>query len=273
MKNKKVLILGGNGKTGRRVAERLSKKGINLRIGSRKGNPAFDWENTETWSFAIEGMNMVYITFQPDLAVPGATEKIEAFTTLARNMGVQKIVLLSGRGEKAAQLCEQIVLKSEIPSSIVRADWFNQNFSENFFLEPILAGHVVLPRVATPVAFVDAEDIADVVVESLLNDDNIGKIHELTGPRLWTFEQVIHEISKATNREIRFESVEIDQYIDMLRDLQLPEDSLWLVRYLFTEALDGKNASVTNDVEKALGRKAKELTEYIQETVVTGIWN
>ncbi len=105
MKEKKILVLGGKGKTGSRVAERLTKLGKTIRIGSRSEKPPFDWENPETWAGALEGMDTVYITFQPDLAVPGALKAIEAFTSQAVKAGIQKMVLLSGRGEKEAELC------------------------------------------------------------------------------------------------------------------------------------------------------------------------
>ena len=67
-----ILVLGGKGKTGRRVAQRLSKMGKQVRIGSRSESPAFDWEDPTGWATVLEGIDMVYITFQPDLAVPGA---------------------------------------------------------------------------------------------------------------------------------------------------------------------------------------------------------
>jgi uncharacterized protein YbjT (DUF2867 family) len=37
--NKTTLVLGGTGKTGRRVAERLTARGLPVRIGSRSGEP------------------------------------------------------------------------------------------------------------------------------------------------------------------------------------------------------------------------------------------
>ena len=79
MQNQKILVLGGKGKTGRRIAERLTKSGYPVRIGSRSENPAFDWETPGTWAAALQGMEKVYITFQPDLAVPGARKAIEGF--------------------------------------------------------------------------------------------------------------------------------------------------------------------------------------------------
>ena len=268
-----ILVTGGTGKTGRRVAERPKARNIPIRIGSRAGEPPFDRENPKTWTRALDGMNTVYITFQPDLAVPGARKAIEEFTSQAVKSGIQKMVLLSGKGEKEAELCEQVVMNAGADWTIVRASWFNQNFSESFFLDPILAGHVALPGGEALVPYVDADDIADVVVESLLDDKHVGQTYELTGPRQLTFKQVTEEISKVTGRDIKFNSITIDEYTKMLREYQVPEDYIWLINYLFTEVLVERNSIVTNDIEKVLGRKAKDFAEYTREIAATGIWN
>ncbi len=268
-----ILVIGGTGKTGQRVVERLKTRDIPVRIGSRAAEPPFDWENPETWAGALDGMDMVYITFQPDLAAPGARKAIEEFTSQAVKSGIQKMVLLSGKGEKEAELCEQVVMNSGADWTIVRASWFNQNFSESFFLDPILAGYVALPRAEALVPYVDADDIADVVVETLLDDKHVGQIYELTGPRQWTFKQITEEISKVTGRDIKFESITMDEYTNMLKEHQVPEDYIWLINYLFTEVLVDKNSIITNDIEKVLGRKAKDFSEYARETAATGIWN
>ena len=155
-----ILVIGGTGKTGRRVVGRFKTRDIPVRIGSRAGEPPFDWENPETWAGAADGMDTVYITFQPDVAVPGAREAIEEFTSLAVKSGIKKMVLLSGMGEKEAELCEQVVMNSGADWTIVRASWFNQNYSEGWVLDPILAGHVALPRGEAPLPYVDADDMA-----------------------------------------------------------------------------------------------------------------
>lgn len=274
MESKKILILGGNGKTGRRVAQLLnSVNGVEVRLGSRSENPSFDWEKPETWLEAIKGIDSAYITFQPDLAIPTAPETIRQFTELAAQNGIQKMVLLSGRGEKEAQVCEEIVKSTAKKWTIVRASWFNQNFSESIFLEPLLSGFVALPKANIPEPFTDADDIAAVVAEALLNEKHNGKTYELTGPRLLNFEQAIAEIAEITGRKIVFQSLSLEQYIDMLRQYQVTEDVIWLVNYLFSEVLDGRNSTVTNDIEKVLGRKATDFTDYVLKTVQTGIWN
>lgn len=274
MKQKQILILGGKGKTGSRVVERLHNLGYtNIRIGSRSETPAFDWEDQNTWLAVLKGIQTVYITFQPDLAIPTAVETIENFVNLAVEQGVDQMILLSGRGEKEAQLCEELVMRTAQNWTIVRASWFNQNFSESVFLDPILAGHVALPRAEALEPFTDANDIADVVVQTILDDKHNKQIYELTGPRLLSIPQAIAEISNACGRNIQYQPLTLEENVNLLRSLQLPEDYIWLVNYLFEEVLDGRNATITSDIEKVLGRKATDFSEYAKITAATGIWS
>lgn len=273
MKNH-VLVIGGTGKTGRKVVKRLQKLDQNVRVGSRNGSPAFDWENPSTWAAALEGVDKMYVTFQPDLAVPGALDAIEMLTRQAKQSGIKKIVLLSGKGEREAELCEQVVIQSGIGHTIVRASWFNQNFSESFFLDPILAGHVALPQENARVPYVDTDDIADVAVEVLMNKKHNGQIYQLTGPRLLTFADVVKEIALATDRAIDFTPISLSAYTKMLKEFQVPDDYIWLINYLFNEVLAAEgNDVVSNDIEKVLGRRPKDFSEYVQETAETGVWN
>jgi uncharacterized protein YbjT (DUF2867 family) len=269
-----ILVIGGTGKTGRKVVEKLQSKNHRVRVGSRNANPPFDWQDSNTWQAALAGIEKVYVTFQPNLAVPGASDTIEALTRQAQKSGTKKVVLLSGKGEREAERCEQVVIHSGLDYTIIRANWFNQNFSESFFLEPILAGHVMLPKPETKVPYVDTDDIADVVVETLLNEKHNGKIYELTGPRLLTFRDVIKEISTATGRNIQFTPVSLSAYSQTLKDAGVPDDYIWLINYLFTEVLDAKgNNIISNDIEKILARQPKDFAEYVEETAKTGVWN
>ncbi len=272
-KKQNILVLGGKGKTGRRVASRLLEKGQSVRIGSRSEEPSFDWENPSTWEGALKGMESVYITFQPDLAVPGAGEAIEALTKQAMKLGIKKVVLLSGKGEIEAQKCEEIVKNSGLEWSIVRASWFNQNFSESFLLDPILAGHVALPKNEAQVPYVDANDIADVVVEALLNEEHNGNTYELTGPRTLTFSDVVKEISTATEKDIQFTSISMEEYNAIMKEFNLPEGYLWLINYLFEEVLVESNSVITNDIEKVLGRKPIDFSRYASKVAQSGVWD
>ncbi len=273
MKQEKILVIGGTGKTGRKVAKKLNSLGHSVRIGSRNSSPSFDWEKPETWKDPIEGMDKIYITFQPDLAVPGAQKAIKGLIEEASRANIQKLVLLSGRGESEAELCEQLVVDSGIAYTIVRADWFNQNFSEGLFTEAIKVGKVAVPKANVPIPFVDTDDIADVAVTSLLNNTHDGKTYKLTGPDLWTFEDCIATIEKSLNRNIEFTAVSIDEYTEMLKAINIPDDFVWLVNYLFINVLDGRNSNTTDTIEKILGRPAKNFKEFAKEAALAGVWN
>src|SRR4051794_28263682 len=119
-----ILLTAGTGKTGRRIAARLDARGIPVRVGSRSGAPPFDWTDPATWPAALAGVEAAYLAFVPDLAVPGAAKTIEAFTAEAERHGVERLVLLSGRGEPEAGVCEQIVRAGAPDSTIVRCSWF-----------------------------------------------------------------------------------------------------------------------------------------------------
>jgi uncharacterized protein YbjT (DUF2867 family) len=271
-----TLVVGGTGKTGRRVAERLAARGLPARVGSRSDEPPFDWEDETTWAPALRDVGSVYVSYYPDLAIPGAVEAVRSFAELAVQNGVRRLVLLSGRGEEEAQRAEralqEVGQEAGTEWTIVRCAWFSQNFDENYLLEPILGGEVVLPAGDVPEPFVDAEDIADVAVAALTEEGHAGEIYELTGPRLLTFAEAINEISRAAGREIRFVPVSVEEYESVLAEQDVPPEFLSFLTYLFGEVLDGRNAHLADGVQRALGREPKDFADYAREAAATGVW-
>ena len=267
-----TLVIGGTGKTGRRVAERLEARGVEIRIASRSASPSFDWDDPDSWDSALEGVTAVYITYAPDLAMPGATASIRAFVGRAVGLGVERLVLLSGRGEEEAQACERIVQGAGIDWTVVRASWFNQNFSEGAFAEMVQAGQITLPDVNTPEPFVDADDIADVAVAALTEPGHSGQIYEVTGPRLITLADVAVELSRATARHIEYVPVPHDAFVSGVAESGAPQDVIWMLDYLFATVLDGRNAYLTDGVQRALGREPKDFADYAREIAATGAW-
>jgi uncharacterized protein YbjT (DUF2867 family) len=267
-----TLVLGGTGKTGRRVAERLTERGVPVRIGSRGADPPFDWEDQATWAPALRGVASAYVTYYPDLAIPGAADKVGAFARLAVENGVRRQVLLSGRGEAGALLGEQAMRDSDSDWTILRSTWFSQNFSEGFFLEQVLSGEVALPAGSVREPFVDADDIADVAVAALTEDGHVGQLYELTGPRLLSFPEAVEEIGKAAGRKIRYVQISMEQYASLLEQHEVPADYMWLIRYLFTEVLDGRNAHLADGVQRALGRAPRDFADFARAAAAAGVW-
>jgi uncharacterized protein YbjT (DUF2867 family) len=270
--NGMTLVIGGTGKTGRRIVAGLKEKGVPVRVGSRSASPAFDWNNEAGWDACLDDVESVYISYVPDLAVPGARDSIQNFVGKAGKKGVKRLVLLSGRGEEEAQACERIVQNSGLEWTIIRASWFNQNFSEGAFIEMVLSGQITLPGGSVLEPFVDVDDIAEVAVAALTESGHTGEVYEVTGPRLMSFADVASDLSRATGRPIEYVQIPHEAFVGHVRESGAPKEVVWIMDYLFSTVLDGRNSHITDGVERALGRKPKDFSDYARESVKTGIW-
>jgi len=274
--NAPILITGGTGKTGRRIVERLAAAGHAIRIGSRRGQPPFDWEDAAGWDAALQGVRAVYLSYYPDLLAPEALGRIEAFSRLAVASGVQRLVLLSGRNEPAAQMAEQAVMRIAQQAgadwTVLRCAWFAQNFSESLLLDPVRQGEVVLPAGDVGEPFIDADDIADVAVAALTQPAHAGQLYELTGPRLLTMAEATAEIAHALGREIPYRQVSVEDFLALMGQQGLPPELAGVLAELFTTVLDGRSAYLCDGVQRALGRAPRDFADYARDTAATGIW-
>jgi uncharacterized protein YbjT (DUF2867 family) len=270
---KPTLVLGATGKTGRRIVERLKARGIPVRVGSRSGEPPFDWEDRATWAPALNGVRAVYVSYYPDLAIPGAVEATRAFAELAVGSGVRRIALLSGRGEPEAERAERAVRDTGADLTILRSTWFMQNFSEDYMLDHVLSGEIRLPAGDVPTPFLDIDDLADIAVEALTDERHVGQLYELTGPRSMTFAQTAAEIGEAAGREIRYTPVSLEQHAAELEEHGVPPEFVEFLTYLFSEVVDGRNADTTDGVRRALDREPRDFGDYVRATAASGVWN
>jgi uncharacterized protein YbjT (DUF2867 family) len=268
-----TLVLGGTGKTGRRVVQRLTAQGEPVRIGSRSGGLPFDWEDPATWAPVLTGVKAAYVSYYPDLAAPGAREVIGSFAETAVNSGTRRLVMLSGRGEDEAVACEKALAGSGADWTVLRCSWFAQNFSEGYLLEPVVSGHVFLPAAEVGEPFVDADDIADVAAAVLTQAGHAGQVYELTGPRLLTFAGAVAEIAAIAGRRIGYTAVPADDYAEALAAEGVPAEVIELLTYLFATVLDGRNACLGDGIQQVLGRRARDFADYARDAAATGIWN
>ncbi|MEN2977704.1 NAD(P)H-binding protein (plasmid) [Tistrella bauzanensis] len=278
-----VLVLGGTGKTGRRVAAGLMARGQAVRIATRNTSPAFDWADRDGWAAALAGCRAAYIAYAPDLVAAGAVDDIAAFAALAMDQGVRRLVLLSGRGEPAAAAAERALAASGADWTVIRASWFNQNFTESLMRDGIAVGHLALPVGDMPEPFIDARDIADVAVRALTDVDldvgpdvdpgrrrHIGRIHELTGPRLLSFADATAEIARATRRPIVYTTIPLADFLAGLAEAGVPAPLQDLMAELFSTLFDGRNARVTDTVLQVTGRPPRDFADFAREAAGAG---
>jgi len=271
--NKKTLIVGVNGKTGTRVRTRLQQAGVDTLGVSRSTSPAFDWADSSNWVDVLQGVDSAYLTYHPDLSVAESQDHIRDFCSVAKRTDVQHIVLLSGRGEEGAARAEKVLRDSGIAWNIVQASWFAQNFSENFMLDSILSQELVVPAGTSSEPFIDIDDLADVVVATLLEPGLHNRLFEVTGPRCLSFAECVAEIGAAIDRPVRLTEVPMEEYVSALATQKVPGYLVELLQSLFSDLFDGRNAHTASGVREALGRPATDFREYVRKTVTSGVWN
>ncbi|ARE39702.1 hypothetical protein RGUI_1561 [Rhodovulum sp. P5] len=271
MQTQPILVIGATGKTGSRIADRLTRQGHTVRRGSRRADIPFDWEDTTTWAPALQGVSAAYISYFPDLAFPGAVEKVAALCAVAQRADVGHLVLLSGRGEHHARQGEEVVRASGLDFTLLRAAWFAQNFSEGYLREQVLNGVIAMPGGDVTEPIIDVDDIADVAVAALTEPGHSGQLYELTGPRLLSFAEMAAELSKATGRPIRHVPITFDEFHDGLVQVGGA-----FVADVFTaiarETLDGRNAHLADGVERALGRPPRDFADFARRVAIAGTW-
>ncbi|MBO9436638.1 NmrA family NAD(P)-binding protein [Ruegeria sp. R13_0] len=271
MTQQSILVLGATGKTGSRIATRLEEKGQIVRRGSRNGETPFDWNDPQTWPEILEGVSAAYISYFPDIAFPGAVEQVEAFTALARESGLQRLVLLTGRGEFHAERAEEVICNSGVPFTIVRAAWFAQNFSEGALLGPVMAGVLPMPAGDVREPIVDVDDIADVAVAALTEDGHAGELYEVTGPRLMTFADMAAQLSRAVGRPVQYLPISFEDFHAEIAKAN-GEMIADVITDIARETLDGRNANLAGGVQRALGRAPRDFAEFARKAATSGAW-
>jgi uncharacterized protein YbjT (DUF2867 family) len=271
MNKKSILVLGATGKTGARIVARLEAKGHAVRRGSRRSDTPFDWDNPDTWPALLEDVSAVYVSYFPDIAVPGAVERVADFAALAARKGVQRLVLLTGRGEVHAERAEDVVRNSGIPFTIVRAAWFAQNFSEGALFDPVMAGLLPIPAGDVCEPIVDVDDIADVAVAALTEDGHAGALYEVTGPRLMSFADMAAELSRAMGRPVTYVPISFEDFHSEIARAN-GEMIADVITDIARETLDGRNARLSDGVQRALGRMPRDFADFATQAAASGRW-
>ncbi|MEO3415360.1 NAD(P)H-binding protein [Roseovarius sp. CAU 1744] len=267
-----ILVIGATGKTGRRVAKRLAARGVPVRPGTRRSAIPFDWESPETWGASLKDIKTAYVAYSPDLAVPSAHGVIAAFVAAAEQAGLRRVVLLSERNEARAQACEKLLMDSSLDWTILRPSWFMQNFSEGGFLENVLAGEVSAPDSGAPEPWVDLDDVADVAVAALLEDGHTGQVYEITGSDLLTWDEAVARIAAVTGRDVSYRTATPQEFENTLVAAGFAKSDAETVATLVAEILDGKNASTSDGLQRALGRQPRSFAQFAGDAHAQGCW-
>lgn len=278
MTQTEILVLGSTGKTGRRVVENLRARGASVRAAGRSAPVRFDWNDDRTWEPALTGVRAAYIVDRQDQ--PGAWDaeaEIGALAKLAVERGVGRLVLLQARttglvGGKDLGAGERGVRESGAEWTVLRPNWFFQNFDEGVLLDSVRADEIRLPAGDGREPFVDTGDVAEVAAAALLDDGHDGQVYDLSGARALTLAEAAEEISRALGRVVTYVPVAHDDYVGELLSYDVPADYAGFVADLAGQIRQNLNSTPTDTVERVLGRAPRDFADFVREAVARGSW-
>ncbi|HEY2640575.1 MAG TPA: NmrA family NAD(P)-binding protein [Streptosporangiaceae bacterium] len=266
-----ILVLGGTGKSGSRLAAKLAPRGLNIRTAARHGADVhFDWDDPTTHSPALRGIDRLYL-IAPVMRT-GFADQVATFLDLAETAGVRHVTYLSAYGidrappqvaPRAVEL--DLIGRGSITHSILRPAWFMQNFSETF-LKPV-DGLITVPTANGSEAFIDASDIAAVAAETLASPDaHAGAAFVLTGPEAITVTEAAEIIADVTGKPMKHNDIDRDMWIQGAVAAGVPADYGEMLRTLTTTVASGQGSRPNDHVEKVTGAPPIRFAEFARRT-------
>lgn len=273
-----VLVTGLRGKTGRQVAGALVRRGgVTVRGAGRNvadltvpGVIAsrFAWEDTDSWSGALADVDAIYLV-KPKTADPAQT--VASFLRLAER--AQRVVLLSeidagNRDETTNERkVEKVVESSPIAWTILRPNWFMQNFTEpSYYLEAIRdAGEIKVPTGGQPTSFVDTRDIADVAAAALLDSRHAGQSYTLTGPQALAWAEVARLTGEAAGHQVRYVDPPLSEYLGAGAEEGTAKATRDYYERVYTAIQQGRTSVVSADIEQVTGHKPRSFSAFAEE--------
>jgi uncharacterized protein YbjT (DUF2867 family) len=269
--SKTILVLGGTGKTGTRVARRMTELGHSVRTAARHGADAqFDWDNPATHRTAVDGVDRIYLV-APVMRTRFAAQ-VSAFLDLAEAAGARHITYLSAYGidlappEIALRAVElDLMERTSVTHSIVRPAWFMQNFSETF-LKPI-DGAITVPTGDGSEAFVDADDIAAVAATTLADpSSHAGAQYAPTGPDRLTMREAADVIGSVTGQAVRHVDIDRCAWVDAVIASGVPTEYGEVLKLLTETIASGGGSRPNDDVHAVTGAPPMSFAEFAQRT-------
>ena len=266
-----VLVLGATGKTGSRVAERLSAHEVSVRTAARSGADArFDWDNRATWEQTLRGATGLYLV-SPILRIDFAG-LVGRFLDQAERAGVRHVTYLSAYGmehapaEVALRAVElDLAARGSLTSTVIRPAWFMEDFSETF-LQPV-NDEIVVPAGDGAEAFVSVEDIAAVAAATLTEPGkHAGRAYAPTGPQALAMAEAAAMISAAAGRTITYRDTDREQWIAAIVSTGIPAEYAAVLRPLTATVASGNGARPNSDVLEVTGTAPVTFAEFAART-------
>lgn len=272
--SKKILVTGATGNLGRAVVNELTQNGLHVKAGSTRPpntetSPGVErvrliYEEPDSFDTALKEVSGVFLMAPP--MDPEASKKLAPFIDTAKAAGVNHIVFNSALGvdyneEAPLRMCERYVMASGMNTTILRPNFFMENFSTGFLAPMIADGGIFLAAGDGKTSFISTMDIAE-VASLAFQENRFGVEYNLTGPEALDHAQAANIISETIGKDVTYHALEEAEMLQGARDIGMPEGAVQYMAMLYGAVRQGLMAAVTNDVEKTTGHAPLSFSKF-----------
>lgn len=263
-----VVVLGPTGNVGSRLILRLLERGLGVRTGNRED---FDFHQPSTYVPLFRGATHLF------LLTPVVQEMValtEGLLRAARLAGIEHVVRLSAFGASRISPArilrwhgeaEELVRKSSLPYTILRPSAFMQNFIDHYGRSIKERSLLALPAGNSRVSFIDAEDIARVASEVLVDPSFRGEALEITGPAAISFPEACGSLSSVLDREVRFVDAEETAVRSRMIQAGVPPWRIDLTMELYASYRRGEAQATTQAVTAVTRSAPRKIFEFFTQ--------
>ncbi len=275
----KYLITGATGDIGSRVVKLLLERAERPRVfarDARKARERFgdrvdvavgDLADAASLFAALTGVDTLFLVNSG----PEIPSRDELAAKAAKAAGVRHLVKLSsmdaqqdvGTGVWHAR-GESAIRASGIVFTFVRPAGFMENAL--FWVTSIRARGVVRSMTSDgKIPFIHSDDIAAVATKALTTREYDGRTLPITGPEALSYAEMAAKIGAAISKRLGFEAISEEKVRQQMTECGDTEEMIAAHLSIYRAIRDGRLATVTDNVERVLGRKPIGFDRWAQE--------
>ncbi len=274
---KKILVSGATGNLGSAVVEALTSKGFSVVAGSTNTENKIQSKSIETARVIFEDLNSIDTALKGISGLflmappmdPESDLKLIPVIDRAKAAGLEHIVLNTALGvdmidASPLNRIEKHLKASGMNFTILRPNFFMENFSTGFIAPMIAGGGIFLAADDGKTSFISTKDIAEVAVIAF-QKKHFGVEYNLTGPDALDHTQAAKIISENSDKDVKYHALKEEEMLQGARDNGMPEGAVQFMAQLYDAVRNGWMAAVTEDVEKATGKTAISFIQFAQK--------
>jgi uncharacterized protein YbjT (DUF2867 family) len=278
-----ILITGGTGQSGVEIVRQLAATGTRFRALVR--NPAKaesirlngveivwgDMADKNSLAPALKGVERVLLLSAPDATFVEAQGTV---ISAAKQAGVRHLVKFSAMTADPKSRstfprmhgqAEDLVRASGLAWTFLRPTFFMQNWLG--LAGMVKQGTIYQPAGDAKTAPVDIRDIAAVAVKTLTEGGHEGKVYEITGPELLSYDDIARILSEASGHPVKYQDISPATAKQAMLGMGMPEFVADSINELMDQMRAGQYTKTTTVVRDVAKKQPITFAQFAKENV------